>query len=502
MDTEPSRSSSATVERIPTNVSGLDTVLNGGVIPGRAYMVRGEPGTGKTLLGLHFLSGPDSDDGGEGDALFINLGESESDIRQDAKAFGFDIEDISFLDLSPSSDFFSESESYTIFPSEAVEDESVTKDITQEVLDLEPKRVFVDPLTQFRYLSADEFQFREQVLSFLQFLKEQGCTVLFTSQNTPATPDDDLQFMSDGIISLGYDSNRRTIEVSKFRGSDFQGGSHSVTIDEEGMTVFPKLLPGKHSAEFDPKPLASGVPEIDEVLKGGLERGTVTILSGPSGVGKTTLGAQFMKEAAGRGERSVIYMFEESTGTFRHRCDSINIPVSDMMDRGTLAVEEMEALELTPEEFAMDVRRQVEEEGASIVMIDGIQGYRLALKGESNQLTNEIHAIGRYLQNMGVTTILIGEVSNITGEFQATDYEVSYLADNILFLRYLEFEGELRKAIGVLKKRAGDFERSLREFEITRHGIKVGEPLSNLRGILQGTPDWVDDTESDDKDTG
>lgn len=501
MTAETTENSDQGEERVPTTVNGLDSVLNGGVIPGRSYMVRGQPGTGKTLLGLHFLSGPDSHDNAEGEALFVNLGESESDIRQDASTFGFDIEGISFLDLSPTSDFFSEEESYTIFPSDSVEGESVTNDITQEVLDLDPDRVFVDPLTQFRYLSADKFQFREQVLSFLQFLKEQGCTVFFTSQDTVAEPDDDLQFMSDGVISIEYDSDRRSIEVSKFRGSDFQGGSHSVRIDAQGMTVFPKLRPREHGMSFDPGQISSGIPEVDEVMKGGLERGTVTILSGPSGVGKTTLGAQFMKEAAGRGERSVMYMFEESTGTFLHRCKAINIPVSDMIERGTLAVEEVEALELTPEEFAMDVRREVEEEGADIVMIDGLQGYRLSLQGASDELTTEIHALGRYLKNMGVTTILVGEVSNITGEFHATDYEVSYLADNIIFLRYLEFEGELRKAIGVLKKRAGDFERSLREFEITSHGVKVGEPLSGLRGILQGTPEWADDSSSDDRDS-
>lgn len=473
--------------RLRTGIRGFDDVVHGGFIPGRSYMIRGEPGTGKTLLGLHFLTADRDGD----PALFINLGESAADIRTDARRFGFDLENVQFLDLSPSSEFFVEDQSYDIFPADAMEDTSVTGDITEVVTDVDPSRVFVDPLTQFRYLASDEFQFREQVLSFLQFLKEQGCTVLFTSQNTPSTPDDDLQFMSDGIVTLGYTESRRTLEVTKLRGSDFRSGTHSVRIGEDGMTVYPELVPEDHGTRFSSEQLSSGVPEIDQLLNGGIERGTVSILSGPSGVGKTTLGSQFMKEAAGRGERSVLYMFEESRGTFLHRCEAINIPVSDMIDRGTLAVEEVEALELSPEEFASRVRHEVEEEGATIVMLDGLQGYRLSVQGAERALATKVHALGRYLQNMGVTTILVGEVSSITGDFEATDYEVSYLADNIVFLRYLEFEGEMRKAIGVLKKRAGDFERTLREFEITRHGIKVGEPLSGLRGILQGTPEWT-----------
>ncbi len=476
----------ATTTRRSTGVPGLNSITDGGFLPGRNYMVRGEPGAGKTLLGMHFLTANDA----EGESLFVNLGEAQRDIKRDARQFGFDLDELSFLDLSPSSEFFVEDRSYDVFPSEQVEGDSVTDRITSEVLSLEPNRVFVDPLTQFRYLSPDDYQFRRQVLSFLRFLKEQDCTVVFTSQDTPSTPDDDLQFMSDGVVHLGQADNRRTVQVSKFRGSDFQGGVHAAAIEDDGLHVFPRLLPENHHVPFSAEQLASGVPELDELLGGGLERGTVSIVSGPSGVGKTTLGTQFAKEAAGRGERSVIYLFEESAETFRHRLEAINVPVGDMLDRGSLELKEVEALTLSPEEFAFDVRREVENEGTDVVMVDGIDGYRMSLVGRDDELTQRLHALTRYLQNVGATTILTGEVQNVTGEFYATKDEVNYLADNIIFLRYLEFDGELRKAIGVLKKRASDFERSLREFEITNYGLKVGEPLSELRGILRGTPEW------------
>lgn len=474
-------------DRLSTGVPGFDEVLHGGLIPGRAYLVRGQPGTGKTILGLHFLSS--GAEAGE-KSLYITLGESAEQIRTNAKVLGFDPKGIAFLDLSPSSEFFSEIQTYDIFSPAEVEREPTTKLIIEQVEALKPQRIFLDAMTQFRYLSPDAFQFRKQVLSFLRFLIEQGATVLFTSEGGKDAPDDDLQFISDGVIHLNFSSEQRSLSVSKFRGSDFRSGDHSMRLTQIGMEVFPRLIPEVYGQEFALEVLSSGVPELDELLHGGFERSTITIISGPSGVGKSMLGLQFMKEAAGRGERSVIYTFEERKETLLHRCEGINIPVHAMTQRGTLSVVQIEPLHYTPDEFANLVRDEVEQQKASIVMIDSISGYRLCVRG--NELVTHIHALCKYLQNMGVAVLLINEVETITGDFRPTEIGISYMADNIVFLRYLEMQGELRKAIGVLKKRMSDFEKTLREFEITRYGIKVGKPLTNLRGILKGSPDWID----------
>jgi circadian clock protein KaiC len=269
-----------------------------------------------------------------------------------------------------------------------------------------------------------------------------------------------------------------------------EGGRHAMRITDDGLVVYPRLTPGAHRREFTPEQVSSGVPEIDEILNGGIERGTVTLISGPTGVGKTTLGAQFMKEAAGRGERSVVYQFEESRTTFMSRCANVNIPVQQMIERDTLQFREVEPLTRSVDEFAQMVREEVEEEDARIVMIDGTEGYRLSLRGEGD-IVRELHALCRYLKNMGVTVILVVEISDVVGDFRVSEQNVSYIADNILFLRYLEVQGEIQRALGVLKKRMSDFEQTLREFQITEHGIKVGEPLTNLRGVLSGTPEFV-----------
>ncbi|WP_255152146.1 ATPase domain-containing protein [Halorarius halobius] len=476
--------------RLSTGIDGLDTVLNGGLFPNRAYMATGDPGTGKTLLGLHFLTaGRDAGETG----LFVNLEETATAIERNAASFGVDMDGIEFLDLTPDVEAFTGDESYSVFSPAEVEGADIAGSITDSIDSIDPDRVFVDPITQLRMLAPDEYQFRKQVTGLVQLLKGHDATVLFASEATESKPDDDLRYLSDGTLELTRAPQGRRIAVPKLRGSETAHGPHTVRITDAGMEVFPVLTPGEHTASFAATTVSSGVPEVDELLKGGLERGTVTVLSGPSGVGKTTLGTQFMKEAAGRGERSVIYMFEESTQTFVERSRHVNIPVTEMCDRGTLAIEEVEPSQVSPDEFADMVRTEVEARDAKLVMIDGIEGYRLSLRGDDDDLTQELNALGRYLRNMGVTVVLVDAVDSVTGDFQATKSGVSYLADNLVFLRYLELQGELRKAIGILKNRTSDFERTLREFEITRHGIKVGEPLQNMRGILSGTPEFVED---------
>jgi circadian clock protein KaiC len=474
------------LSRLSTGITGLDEILGGGLIPARAYLLRGGPGAGKTTVGLHFLTFGDPR---VEKPLFITMGEPEEQIRKNAHSIGFNLEGVKFLDLSPSSAFFTEIQSYDIFAPAEVEREPTTQQIIAQVDVLKPKRVFLDAMTQFRYLASDAFQFRKQTQSFLRFLIEQGATVLFTSEGSGEAPDDDLQFMADGVIHLEFAAEGRTLGVSKFRGSDFRSGLHAMKLSPTGVEVFPRLLPESYQREFVVEALPSGIPELDELLHGGLERGTISVISGPTGVGKTTLGLQFMKEAAGRGERSAVYSFEERLDTILHRAEAVHIPVHAMIERGTLSVVQIEPLQWTPDEFARMVRREVEEHRTQIVMLDSTAGYRVSLR--SGDLVSHLHALGKYLQNMGVAVLLISEVEAITGDFRATEAGISYLADNIVFLRYLEVQGELRRAIGVLKKRLSSFERTLREIEITRYGIKVGKPLTELRGILRGTPEWV-----------
>lgn len=472
------------MNKLSTGVAGLDEILYDGLIEQHSYLVRGGPGTGKTTLGFHFLNAGASK---QEPCLFITLGETEERLKENAAKLGISLEHVNFLDLSPKEEFYAQTQTYDIFHAAEVETTPMAKELVATVEHLKPRRVFMDSLSMLQYLTADPYMFRKQSLAFMKFLNQQGATFLFTTEPSLKMPDDEFQFWADGVVNLESQQGNWFVNVIKYRGSAFRKSRHAFRLTDHGMEVYPMLIAQEHQTEFSNEMISAGIPEIDELLSGGVERGTVTILTGPSGVGKTTFGLMFMKEAAGRGERSVVFSFEESRATLLKRSEGVNIPISKMVERGTLDVIAVEPLRYSPDEFALLVRREVEQHKAQIVMIDSISGLRISVAAA--ELNQRLHALTAYLRNMGVTVFLINEIENVTGEFKPTDLNISYLADNIIFLRYIEFEGELRKTIGVLKKRLSDFEKTIRNFDITRYGIKVGEPLRDLTGILTGRPE-------------
>lgn len=232
---EPVKEKHISSMRVSTGVAELDGILHGGFIPRRAYLVRGDPGCGKTTLGMHFLcAGAKRKEA----ALFVSLGESQDQIFADAATIGLDMKDVAFLDLSANSHFFTEMESYDLLDPTGLEEESYAKKIIRQIEILKPQRVFLDTMTQLRILSPDTFQFRRQVLAFLNFLTEQEATVLFTSESHDVMPDEDLKAISDGIINLISTPTGRKLSVSKFRGSGYRSGLHAMRLTEKGLEVF------------------------------------------------------------------------------------------------------------------------------------------------------------------------------------------------------------------------------------------------------------------------
>src|SRR6266487_3148722 len=248
-----------TTQRLSTGIAGLDEVLHGGLLPHRSYLVRGTAGTGKTTLGLHFLAAGAAH--GE-KSLLITLGTPEARIRLDAETFGFDLTGIPIIDLTPAPDFFAKAKTYDIFSPADVEREPITQKITEQIEKDKPQRVFVDAITQFRYLASDPQQFHRQVLAFLHYLTHQQATVLFTSEYSEATPDDNLQFLCDGIIHVANTEHGRTLKVSKYRGSGFQEDRSAMRITERGILVYPRLRPEAHHQAFTAEPIPCGVARL------------------------------------------------------------------------------------------------------------------------------------------------------------------------------------------------------------------------------------------------
>lgn len=474
-------------QRMTVGIQTVTDILNGGLLSESATLVRGTPGAGKTIFGLHFLAATDQP------VVYINLGEPADYLESTANQFDIDTSHIEFLDLSPSGEQFQGSQSYDLFEPDEVETTSLVDQIRETIESNNPTRVLIDPITELRHLAPDTRQFRTQVLSLIDFLKKQGTTIVLTSQAAASVPDDDLQFLADTVISLSATDGQRSLTVPKFRGSDFRTGPHTVTISDDGMSVWPKLDPSNHYRDGSISTLSSGVNALDELLGGGITTGTISFFSGPTGVGKTTTGLQFIIEAANHDQRSVLYSFEESKRTILTRAEKLGMPLKEQINAGNIVIREIGTDELTLDEFTYRVRSAVEAEDAEIIMIDGITGYEQAFNEDTIDADHRLIKIGQYLRNMNVTGIVTNEVHQITGDFRATDQNISHLADDIIFLRHVEYKGELQKVIGVLKRRTSDFETTLRKLSITEDGLEVGEPLLELRRILTGTPDWNDD---------
>ena len=301
-----------------------------------------------------------------------------------------------------------------------------------------------------------------------------------------------MQSIAHGVIRLEqmypeYGAERRRLSVLKYRGVAYRGGYHDYRIKRGGLAVFPRLVASEHHAERVSGRLQSGNPELDQLTGGGLERGTSSLVVGAAGTGKSTLAAQFAAAAAARGERSVIFAFDESVSTLLTRCESLGIPLAKACDDGLATVRQIDPAMCSPGELTHEIRLAVEEGNLALLVIDSLNGYINSMP-EERYLIIQLHELLMYLGQAGVATILIGAHQGLIGANMSTPADASYLADAVILMRYFESRGEVRQAISVMKKRGGAHERSIREFSLSERGISVGEPLRDFRGVLTGVP--------------
>lgn len=474
-----------------TGIPGLDEVLNGGLIPNHSYLLVGAAGTGKTIGSLQWLlEGQRRGERG----LYVTLAEPVENIARNVSSFGWTLDGLEIVDLNPLVDHTSGGvEEYNIFAPSEVERVPMWDGIYEAVREKRPQRVVIDSVTQLRYLSTDDYQFRKQILALVTFLFRSGCTSFLTFEPSELEREASVALAVDGIMRLRMDTspNRvvglRSLQVEKLRGTDFMSGMHPMRFTPEGLVVYPHRIEGPGDARPGVDLLDSGVADLDELLGGGIESGTTTIISGPSGAGKTTLGVQFLTRAVERGDPAIAYTFEEAPGSILGRCESIGMKIQPMLETGMLSIVRLNPMEVYPDEFLQMLRASVLEDGRRVVLIDSLRGYELAME-EFGSAVAHVQNMVTFLNRESVTTLLTNEIEEITGVLVATGLGVSYTVDNIVLMRYAEHRSRVIKVIGCLKKRHGAFRTDLREFKITPEGIRVSDALRGLRGVLSGTP--------------
>jgi circadian clock protein KaiC len=294
-------------------------------------------------------------------------------------------------------------------------------------------------------------------------------------------------------LTLDFGAARRRMQIQKMRGVDFVAGYHDMIIRKGGIDIFPRLIAADHHSTFVGEPVPSKIAALDAILGGGPARGTSTLISGPAGAGKTTLALQYLIAACERGENAVIYQFDERVGTLIGRARHFGMDLQAFIDEGRLVIRQVDPAEITPGEFAAMVRQAVEQGDARIVLIDSLNGY-VASMPEEQQLILQLHELLSYLSHRGVVTLLVNPQQGFFGTMSTNGLNVSYIADIVILLRFFEADGRIRKALSVVKNRSGPHEDAIRELRIDTQGIRVGAPLSDFRGVLTGTPEYLGST--------
>lgn len=466
----------------------LDYVLGGGYAFNRLHLLEGAPGCGKTTLGLQFLIEGVS----AGDVcLYITLSETREELLDVAQTHGWDLSGIEIFELIPPElSLDSEREQSIVYASDLELGETVRM-VMDEVERVAPARIVFDSLSEIRMLAQGPLRFRRQVLALKHYFAKLNCTVLFLDDLTVEETDLSLHSVAHGVIRLEqlaqhYGAERRRLRVIKMRARSFRGGFHDFKIEKGGATIFPRLIAASHpDLDITYKQAGSGIAQLDTMLCGGLDHGTTTLVIGPSGSGKSTVVMQFLAAAMDRGEKVLVITFDETESVFLRRASGVGIDARGYRSSGLLHLLQVDPAELPPGELTEIIRQQVEG-GASIVVLDSLSGYQHAMSEEQFMML-QMHELVTYLNQQGVLTFLILAQSGMVGSMQ-TPVDLTYLSDSVLLLRFFEAQGELRRALSVVKKRTGPHETAIREMVIDQNGVHVGAKLDGFRGVMTGTP--------------
>jgi circadian clock protein KaiC len=473
---------------IETGIPELDVILRGGLPKNRLHLIEGAPGTGKTTLGLRFLL-----DGVDRNlrCLYVTLSETTEELVTTASTHGWNTDGIEFFELIPE-EAQPERQQTVLFPTE-VEFGKTIEQLTKRIEEFNPDRIIIDSVSELRMLAQDKLQFRLQMTSLKRFLQQRDITVLLLDDLTE-NDKGDLHSFVHGVLSLGlferdYGAARRRMRIAKMRGVNFQSGWHDYAIVTGEILVFPSLIAEEHESVVQGIPLLSVFDDLNSVFPQGLDRGTTTMLIGPSGAAKSTIAMSYALAAQRDGESASFFSFDETYETFQRRNESMNLDPTEAMDAERFYWRRMNPSRISPGEFVWQVRRDVEDRNVRVVVIDSINSY-LSTMPEEQSLILHLHELLSYLNKRGIVTILVLAQQGVVGDVE-NPVDLSFLSDTVILCRFFEAAGTLRRALAIVKRRTGTHTLAIHEYRLSSSGMQVGPELTELRGIFTGVPAYT-----------
>jgi len=475
-----------------TGIEGLDDVLKGGLSRGHLFLLEGEPGAGKTTIAIQFLL--EGARLGER-CLYISLSETDEELRRTIDSHGWTLPELFVIhELVPPDGALAQEKQQSLLYSADLELGETTRQIFETVDRVKPARVVLDSLSEIRLLAQSSLRYRRQILAIKHYFSRVKATVLFLDDLTAEAGDKTVHSIAHGVVRLeqiapAYGAERRRLRVSKYRAQQYRGGFHDFVIKHGGVHVYPRLVALEHRTQYERTKLSTGNEPFDALLGGGVEKGSSTLILGPAGTGKSLVGLSFAVAAMQRGEKVAMFLFDEDIDLLLDRTRELGMDLTKFIDDGFLFIEQVDAAQVSPGEFAHRARERVDRYGITSVIIDSINGYHAAMP-EENSLILHMHELLQYLNRSGASTFMTVAQHGIVGSMDAP-VDVSYLADTVILLRYFEALGEVPRAVSIVKKRAGRHETTIREFKIGPGGIKLGEPLTQFTGVLVGVPTFT-----------
>ncbi len=478
-------SSQLPLERLSTGSTPLDRILGGGLPVRSLCMIAGEPGAGKTLFALQVLFHLGRQ--GKKGLYFTTLSEPSLKLIQYMQQFSFFDErlmgkELVFADLGS-----------VVRGQDA---EAALKAIASRVEQEEPAIVVIDSFKAMRDILGDAPSIRTFVYDLAVHMAGWGAATLFVGEYTDEEMAQYAEFtIADGILRFSTRREAltavRMVEVLKLRGSDPVTGRHFFEIGREGLVFFPRV----RGPDADDHPsmwslterAPTGIAGLDEMLGGGLPRASSTVIQGATGTGKTILGLQFLLEGARRGEPGIQFTLEETADQLRGIAQGLGWDLREIEQRGLFSFNYVSPVELSTDAFLNRARQLVEQVGARRAVLDSLTSMELGVPSE-RRFKELVYAMTKHFRAQGVTLTLNMDIADLLGSAQLSGHGISFAADNVIQLKYVELDGRLERGISVLKARGVRHATDVRRMNFTENGVEVGQPFKGLRGVLTGLP--------------
>lgn len=472
--------------KVPTHIRGLDEILNGGLPLGRTTLISGEPGSGKTVLGLEILyrAAVNGEPG-----ILLSFEESRKALRQNAATLGFDLPGLEaagkLLLLEGRTNHRAKVEGeFGLEPMMAI--------ISGKAREMGAKRVMLDALDVLLALLEEPYRVRAELHFLADWLAGSGLTSLVTLKPREVGPGkafkDFFYSMSDCVLALDArvlnQVTTRRFRVVKYRGSDFGRNEYPFTITSSGIRTIPITAFQLLHKPFAER-LPSGVERLDGLLGGGIFRGSCVLLAGEPGTGKTLLASSFVEESCKRDERVLYVSFEESGEALVQNVSSAGVDLSSPRQRGLLRFLTAMPESRGAEEHLMAVVDLVEEFGPRHVVVDAISACQRM--GGEQAAFDFLMRLLNYLKERGITILLVNQTSGSKAHLEISGNGISSMIDTVIFFSYVHGDGETNRVIQVLKSRGSAHSNQARECVITDKGIKVLDAYSGPGGVLTGT---------------